>query len=141
LSLRLEIGAPEHLDWAARRIGEAVNWGDDACCLAIVDHTEKISGVVVYNLFMKHSCCAHIATDGRRNWATRGMLYGIFSFPFVQLNLDRITLPIAEKNKDAQVLAVKLGFSWEGRLMRSLGDDNEVIFGMLREDCIWIKED
>lgn len=142
MSLRLEKGGPEHLAWAAHRIGEpTLRWLDDSLALAILDRTEKIRGVIIYNMFMQHGCCAHIATDGRRDWATRGMLYGMFAFPFVQMKLDRVTLPIANKNIEAQVLALKLGFKFEGRLRNGLGDDDEILMGMIREDCIWIKED
>jgi hypothetical protein len=136
--MRLEIGGPTHLEWASRRIG-GVNWPGDSQCLAIMGE-DFVRAVVVYNLFMECSCCAHIATNGQRNWATRGMLFGIFSFPFLQLKLRRITLPIAERNVEAQILALKLGFKFEGRLLNATEDDNEVLLGMLREDCIWIKD-
>lgn len=137
-ALRIEIGGPTHLEWASRVLG-GVNWPSDSRCIVIMGG-ENVRAVVVYNMWMEHSCCIHIATDGRRNWATRGTLYGIFALPFLANNLRRVTVPIAERNVDAQILVLKLGFKFEGRLLNALSNDNEVLFGMLRENCIWIKE-
>lgn len=135
---RLAIAGESEIAWASERLGGVV-WPSDTCALAIYDG-ERLSAVTLYNVFLGASCSAHIVTDGRRDWANRGMLYGIFAFPFEQLGRRRITLPIAERNVDAQILALKLGFKFEGRLLHSLDDDNEVLFGMLREDCFWLKD-
>ena len=133
---RLVFAGESEIAWASERLGN-VAWPADTCGLAIYQG-ERLAAVTLYNVFMGASCSAHIVTDGRRDWANRGMLRGIFAFPFDHLDRRRITLPIAERNVPAQVLALKLGFRFEGRLLNSLEDDNEVIFGMLRENCIWI---
>lgn len=140
---RMEIskGNADHLAWAASVVrAEDWPWGDDACCLAI-QSGEKLRAVIVFDHFTKTSCCAHIATDGTRSWATRGMLFGMFSLPFLSANVRCVTLPIAERNIPAQILALKLGFKWEGRRFGALRDDNQLIFGMQKDDCIWIREE
>lgn len=139
--LRLVIGDQSHLDWAADRLG-GIRWPADSCSLAILGpDADPIRAVVVYNYFTETSCCAHIATNGRKDWATRGMLYGIFALPFLHNRLNRVTLPIADDNKDAQILALKLGFGFEGRLRAGPQGADEILFGMLRENCIWIGDD
>ncbi len=135
---RLVIAGDDEIAWAAERIGGVV-WPRDTQALAIYDGDE-LSAVTLYNMFMDASCSAHIATNGKRSWATRGMLYGIFAFPFLQLDLRRITAPIAASNKPAIINAINLGFQFEGRLIHARAHDDEIVMGMLREECIWIKE-
>jgi len=137
----LTIGVAEHpryLAWAAERIG-LDRWPADSQALRVT-RDEQIKAVVVFNTFFDVSCCAHIATDGQRDWANRGVLYGIFAYPFLQLGLRRLTLPIASQNVPAQILALKLGFGFEGRLINGRADDDEILLGMLRENCIWTRE-
>lgn len=136
--LRLVTGDRAHLDWAGERLG-GIAWPADSCSLAIEDD-QGPRGVVVYNYFTETSCCAHIATNGRRNWATRAMLFGIFALPFLHHRLNRVTLPISVRNVPAQILALKLGFQFDGRLRNAQSDGDEVLFGMLRDDCFWIKD-
>ena len=137
----LELGIADHpgyLAWAAERIG-IDRWPADSQALRVM-RGDQIKAVVVYNSFFDSTCSAHIATDGRRDWANRGALFGIFAYPFLQCGLRRITLPIASRNLSAQILALKLGFQFEGRLLNARADDDEIVFGMIREKCIWIRE-
>lgn len=124
--------------WARDRIGFSGEWPKDSVALKITDEASAVKAVIVYNHFHEASCCAHVATDGSKNWATKGMLYGVFYYPFVQMNLRRVTFPIAEKNIKAQMMALRLGFHFEARLLDGCIDDNEVIMGMLRAECPWI---
>jgi hypothetical protein len=135
-SKRLVIAGDDEIAWASRKLDD-VKWPDDTKAMAIYEGT-RICATILYNHFTEHSCCIHIATDGKKNWATRGMLYGIFALPFLQCGHRCITAPIAERNIDAQILVLKLGFKFEGRRLHALGDDNELLFGMSREGCFWI---
>ena len=69
------------------------------------------------------------------------MLYGIFAYPFEQCGLRRVTAPISSKNKASLILVIKLGFMFEGRLVNGCTDGDQVIMGMLREDCPWTKKE
>ena len=138
----LELGIadyPGYLTWAAERIGIA-RWPDDSKGLRVT-RDGQIKAVLVYNTFMDETCCIHIATDGKRDWANRGILFGIFAYPFLQLGLRRVTAPIASRNIASQILVIKLGFQFEGRLIGARRDnDDEILFGMLRERCFWTRE-
>ena len=138
---RLVIAGDTEAAWAADRLGfgDGKKWPADTSALAIYDG-ENLSATILFNCFFDGATCsAHIVTDGRRNWATRQMLYGIFAFPFLHCGLRRLTAPIASKNTDAVVNAIKLGFKFEGLLRHARADDDEVVLGMLRDECIWIK--
>lgn len=137
--LKLIRGDESHLAWAAKRIGLS-RWPSDSHCLAI-EGEDGTRCVVVYNLFTPTTCQAHIATNGLMNWATRGMLYGIFALPFLANNLLRINLPIAAKNKKAMKLAISLGFLPVASVHHGADDGGiECYFGMTRDECDWIKE-
>ena len=136
--LRLVIGNSSHLAWAGEKLGVG-KWPDDARALAI-EGSDGARCVVVYNWFTDNSCYAHVATNGERNFATRGMLYGLFAFPFIHCEHRRITFTIAERDVQTQVLAKRLGFRFEGVMRDAIPGDNHVVMGMTRDECIWIKE-
>lgn len=127
-----------HRDCAANWLQDpALAWPADTVTIGI-ETDGALSAVVLFNLFMGRGCQVHIATDGARAWASRGALSMLFAYPFVQCDLARITLPIARRNIRAQVLALKLGFSFEGRLAQGWADDDEILMGMTRPDCPWL---
>lgn len=126
--------------FAAERLDEpAMSWPDDTITIGI-ETDGVLSAVALFNLFMGEGCCAHIATTGARDWASRTVLAALFAYPFVQCGLTRITLPIARRNIRSQVLALKLGFSFEGRLRANAEGDDEIIMGMLRTECPWLRK-
>lgn len=124
--------------WAADRIGRGARFSEGAITIG-VERRGRLCAVAVFNLFTDTSCHAHIATDRERSWANRSVLAALFAYPFEQCGLRRITLPIAASNRDSIILAIKLGFQFEGRLIDGCGDDDEIILGMLAESCPWLR--
>ena len=127
-----------HRAWAAERIAGGARFGDEAVTIG-VERGGTLCAVAIYNLFTDSSCHAHIASDGSKAWASPGVLAAIFAYPFRQCGVRRITLPIAASNRASLILAIKLGFQFEGRLIAGCGDEDEILLGMLAEDCHWIK--
>jgi len=137
-ALKMSVATADDLAWAAQRLALSC-WPDETKGLAI-RAGDTLRAVTAYNHFYDGKTCSiHIATDGSRQWATRGMLYGIFAYPFEQCGLRRVTAPISSANKASLILVIKLGFQFEGRLIGARKDGDEVIMGMLREDCPWLK--
>jgi hypothetical protein len=135
---RVSVADEDDLLWAAALLH--VEWPEGSTGL-VIRQGDKTKAVIVYNCFFDNATCsAHIASDSGKTWATRNILYGMFAYPFLQLGLRRVTLPIAAKNVSAQVLALKLGFKPEGFLRHARIDDDEIVYGMIREECPWIKE-
>lgn len=127
----------EHRSWAAEQIGSGARFGKEAITIG-VERRGKLCAAAVFNLFTDTSCHAHIATDRGRSWASRSVLAALFAYPFQQCSLRRITLPIAASNRESIILAIKLGFQFEGRLIGACRDGDEIILGMLAENCPWI---
>lgn len=79
-----------------------------------------------------------VASDGSRNWLSRGLLKASFGYFFEQLGLPRIDSRVHSKNTAAIRMNQDLGFKHEGVRRLSFGDDDGILMGMLREECRWI---
>ena len=135
--IKISRATPEHIAWAEERLdcdfepattGISVHLGDE------------LRAVALYNHWSREGCMAHIVSDERKKWATRGVLYAFFAYPFIQEGRGRITLPIRADNVDAQVFALKLGFGFEGRMRNAIEGQDQIIMGMRRDECRWILE-
>lgn len=139
MTVRLTIDDPPTLlAWAAGRVG-IETWPADSKAIGAVGADGRLRGVVVYNAFLDEGCSIHIATDRSRRWATRGTLRGFFRYPFVQCELRRLTAYTPAHNVPSQILALKLGFRFEG-VQRQAFDGRDMVFlGMLRAECRWLQ--
>lgn len=129
------------LGWAAAHLGLKTIWPSESIPMGIVSDKGVISAVVVYNAFYDDACHMHIATAHTKRWATRSTLSDVFALPFVKLGLSRVQTYTPVSNVKAQVLALKLGFRIEGVRRGADGKDDEVMFGMLRDECSLLIKD
>lgn len=106
-----------------------------------VERAGKLIAVTLWHGFEVRNCTMSIATNHRR-WATREYLFRSFAYPFLQLDLPRVTCKLDASNDDSRCLAEHLGFKSEGRLRRAAPQGrDELVFGMLRDECRWIGPD
>ena len=127
------------LDWAVEHYTEAAVDPDTHAMGMEIDG--KLVVVTLYNHFTTTNCNMHVVSDGSRRWCSRDFLAHAFAYPFIQLNLRRVTAMVPAKNMAALMLDLRLGFKPEGRMVEALDDDDLVVLGMLRRDCKWIPED
>lgn len=75
-----------------------------------------------------------------KRWATRHNLRAIFAYPFIQLGLERVQMVTSVTNEGVNKVLPKLGFQKEGVIRKGyvLGGD-AYVWGMLKEECEWIK--
>ncbi len=108
--------------------------------VAVVSDTEFLAGIVWYNYRPDYKTIevAIAAENGR--WCAKGVLKDIFSYPFLQMNCRRISAVIARNNRPAIKLCKGLGFVHEGTHRKMLGRNDGFSFGLLKENCKWIKE-
>jgi RimJ/RimL family protein N-acetyltransferase len=95
-----------------------------------------LAGVIYHNWRQPNIEITFAAT---RNWATRGFIRSVFNAPFNQMGCTRITCLTPKRNKKSRNLLTKLGFVPEGNLRRALSGRDLLIYGMLKEECKWIK--
>ena len=123
-------------EWVADRLGE--DFGE---CKGIgIVRGDKFVGGVVYNRFHGHDIQMSIATIDSR-WCNRAVLHGLFTYAFVDCGVKRISAMTARKNKPARELLIRLGFKLEGTLRLAFdGRQDAMVYGMLKKECKWIKD-
>lgn len=123
------------LPWAQERIGVAFR--RDAYTLGLEKDGELVA-VVVYDDFCEFDCNMHIASDGTSAWMNKSLLVSAFAYPFIQLNLNRVTGLVPSKNTAALKFDEHLGFEREGLHRNACADDDLISLGMLKQNCRFI---
>ena len=107
--------------------------------LGVVKNNTLVGGVVYHN-FVGFNLEVSLAFDDPR-WCSRATLRTLFNYPFNQLGCVRITCITSKKNKKTRRLCEGVGWKLEGIHAKAYdGVETAVSYGMLREDCKWIKE-
>lgn len=97
----------------------------------------SVSAAVVYSNYRDGNIEATIAADDPR-WCRKGVLASLFYYPFVQLGCRRITCLIRHDNERSIRLCEGLGFVREGRCRKIFGEEDGLVYGLIREECRWI---
>lgn len=136
---------PTLLQWAGERttgIAAPWEWSSDSKAMGVVEReTGRIVAVVVVNAFGPDSCEAHICSDGRRKWATYGVLRAIFHYIFLVLGVRRVVASAPTSNTQALKVRDQMGFSREG-VLRLTPDGSEMasIGQMFNTECKYIAD-
>lgn len=129
-------------EWVRKRIPGIERWMDEYVCFGIVMPGQLgipvIMAGVVYDAYTGHDINMHMAIDDMRA-VNRKTLKAAFSFPFVTLNCLRVTGLVPSKNEKARSFDERLGFVLEGTKKFAFPDDDELIYGMYRDQCRWLK--
>lgn len=126
------------LPWAQERVG--VTFRRDAYTIGLEKNGELVA-VVVFDSFSEFDCNMHIASDGSSAWMSKSLLISAFSYPFVQLKLNRVTGLVPETNTVALAFDEHLGFVREGLHPMACADGALVSLGMTRSSCRFIPKD
>ena len=125
-------------EFVARIQRQSEPWGNYTA-LGYVQDGALLAGVI-YNGFSEANVSAHIAAIKGCHWLRREFLYAMFDYPFNQLRKRRITALVAKKNHPARKFVRHLGFTQEGCLKHYFERDDMLCYGMLRENCRFIKQ-
>jgi RimJ/RimL family protein N-acetyltransferase len=129
---------PEFFEWASGILNVNYRHGDSCKVVTnVIDN--RIRGVVVYTSFTRRNCEMSMASDGSGHWITREFLRAAFGYPFLQMDLARVTGIVEHDNERALRLNMRLGFMIEGKLRGWFKDKDGIIFGMLANECRWIQ--
>lgn len=141
------------IEWAAARIGVS-SFRSDAHAIGLVHADDvadpdpgrdsagrRIAAVTVFDGFSKCDANMHIASDETGKWMTREYLVRAFAYPFIQCGLRRVTGLVPAKNTVALKFDLHLGFRLEGRCRDALPDDDVLVLGLLRRECIYIPKE
>lgn len=130
--------APEHFRFINERLTAQYS-SRDTVLLAHV-RGDHIRAVVAYTDFRRWSVEMAVATDASGHWLSRSFLRACCAYPFLQLGLRRVTGRVESNNERAMALNEHLGGRREGVQRQQFGDNDCILFGMLRDECPWIKE-
>lgn len=124
--------------WAGPLIGDSFDPEHTAGISVLCEHG---AATVLYDGYKRGiSINMHVAGTG--HWLSRTALDVFFSYPFIDLGVRRVNGFVAKKNKKARTLNEKLGFVREGCLRQAAyNGDGLIVYGMLRKDCRWLKDE
>lgn len=100
----------------------------------------RLVGGVVYHGYRGFDVQISAAFDCI-GWALPGTLRALCAYPFVDLNVQRVSVLTGRKNKKARKLLCDVGFRFVGVAKRGLdGVEDAFIFEMLKDDCKWLND-
>jgi len=92
---------------------------------------------VLYEDFNGANVVCHIAGEG--GWADRRFLGIIFDFPFNQLKVRRITVPVNGDNEKSIRLVEHMGFKLESRLEQATLDSDILLYRLFKDECKYLR--
>lgn len=96
----------------------------------------KLVAGVVYEGYTGHNIWMHVAAEPGSRWLTRDFLRAAFTYPFVQLGVDRVSGYVDASNAAARRFDEHLGFREEAVLKGAARDGGDVIlYVMWKKDC------
>lgn len=133
--MRLVTGFDEPIArWVAERIPGCDGFG---LCTAIGVSDSRgnlVAGVVFHDWQPTYGNIQVSFAADRADWLTPNLLRGILSYPFDQLQCNRITSLTPKKNRRARQFLTKFGFRHEGTIRSGFGADDAIISGLMRTE-------
>lgn len=108
--------------------------------IGVADSSGALLAGAVYNNWRHPNIEITFAVEHPK-WASREAIACILRYPFVQLKCLRITAYTAARNDRARAFLTNplIGFTQEGYHPNGFPSDDAVSYGLLRENCRWIK--
>lgn len=111
-----------------------------ATAIGAVNEKGQLIGGCIYSDYRRVDIT--VSAAGQDGWMTPGNIRGFCRYPFIQLGCRRVTSVVPRKFKKARAFNEKFGFKLEGISRKALEDGQDAfIFGMLREECKWLKDE
>ena len=121
--------------WVAEKTGGTWCYGRGSGLGKIKDG--RLVAGVLYEDYNGANVVCHIR--GEPGWADRRFLGIIFDYPFNQLNVKRITVPVNSTNKESIKLVRHMGFTLESGLAQATPDGDLLLFCLFKKDCKYIR--
>jgi hypothetical protein len=123
--------------WIATRIPDCGQWTNGVGrSIGFTEGPRLIAGASFFR-YNGASVEVAFASEGSR-WLNRVNLWHLFSYPFDQLKVRRVTSIANASNFRSRKLISALGFSYEATLARCAPDGDQVVHRLFKEDCKWL---
>lgn len=126
----------EVAEWVSARIPHVDSFKDMAA-IGVERRGQLIGGVVFHEYRGNDIQMSCAATD--KSWLSEGVLRALFAYPFITLKCDRVSAFTPKGSTHTRQFLIRLGFIEEGNMRRGFQHDDCIIYGMLEEECKWIK--
>lgn len=117
---------------------EVEGWDSLQAYAVQVMNKGKLKAVVMYTNFTGENCEMHIASNSQ-DWCSRSVLHDLFWYPFEVLKVNRVSAMTHKSDTKLQSFMQRVGFEHEGTMKEFYGDDDAIIWGMLKRHCSWFK--
>lgn len=109
------------------------SFGEKLVGIAVLNEAGEMAGGVVYHDYRPQVRSIEMSgASVDKGWLTRAIIQRVLWYPFGQLNCRRITTITPKRNTAARAFDRRLGFKQEGVVRRGFGNDDAIIYGMLR---------
>lgn len=124
--------------WILKRIDKMACFMGQHHTLCAFSDDGDVLAAAAFDSFTPYECCVHVVVDERLG-VTRGTLRQVFEYPFITCGFDRVTALVSSANARSIEFIQRLGFSLEGRKRKAIDGEDEIIYGMLKSECRWIR--
>jgi RimJ/RimL family protein N-acetyltransferase len=121
--------------WVSQKTGGSWCEGRGQAIGKLVDG-QLVAGVL-YEDFNGANVVCHIAGEGK--WADRQFLAVIFDYPFNQMKVRRITVPVCGSNARSVKLVEHMGFVLESRLEQATLDSDLLLYRLFKDECKYLR--
>lgn len=120
--------------WVGQRLGlDGPVRSVEPTAIGVARHGRIVAAALFTNYQPPNIEITFVTTTPR--WASREMIKGILSYPFVQLGCKRVTAVTEECNGAARVFLERLGFKQEGIHPDAFPSGAGISYGLLRADA------
>lgn len=127
----------EIAEFVSRRIRQAT-FGP-CTTMGVIRQNKLIGGLVFHEYVPAYKSVMVSYAFDRPSWATPSVLHSVALFVFDQLGCNRLCTLTPRKNKRSRRFVEGIGFKYEGCARKGFGADDAIIYGMLRQECRWLK--
>jgi len=128
----------EVCSWVSRKLFNEPDRFETSKAIGVTSGETLIAGIVYSSWCPNHSIEMSIASIDKQ-WCNGHNLRAFFSFPFIQLGLERVWTQCSAEQEGVIIFNKRLGFKQEGYHPKGwpMGGDS-LSWGMLKGDCKWL---
>lgn len=135
---RLVFGEDERFaKWAAEQMHGNL-WDGKYVAFGLERARQIIAAVGFTDFIPRASVCGHLVSSGK-HWLNRPLLRAMFLYPFMQLQVKRLTGMVPTNNGPMCRFLAHLGFTEEAILKDVLVDGDVTVYRMYAHECRYLR--
>lgn len=99
----------------------------------------NLAGGVVYQDYLPGGLIVLHVASWHRRWLSRDLLWAIFAYPFLQLEVKMCLGYVMSTNRHALDFDLRLGFRIEHKILGAIPGGDMVIVSMRKSECRWLR--